>query len=128
VTWSYTHDPRDTPVDEVRFLIGDTTTTTPLVQDEEILYVLGTEATTLLAAVVVAKSIAMKLGREVDKQVGDLKISASTRYKNYLEVLQTLEDRANVALAGPYAGGISVSRKKTVENTADLVKPTFKVS
>lgn len=41
MSWSYSADPTSSPKDAVRFLIGDTNPTTPLVQDEEIAFSLG---------------------------------------------------------------------------------------
>lgn len=41
MTWTYTADPTSSTKDAVRFLIGDTDETNPVVQDEEIYFNLG---------------------------------------------------------------------------------------
>lgn len=127
MSWSYSGDPRDSELDAVRFLAADTDTENQLVQDEEILYVIGVESTTLQRAVVVAHTASLSLAKLVDKSVGDLKLSLSQRYKNYMDVVAKLEDRAGAAKGLPYAGGISVADKTVKEANSDRVKPAFKI-
>jgi len=127
MTWTYSGDPTSSTKDEVRFLVGDTDKDNPLVQDEEISYAIGAEASVLRAAVRVARGIAASFARTVEKQVGDLKIKAGDRYKNYLEILKTLEAEASISLPGaaPFAGGISHSQKETQTDDSDRVDPSF---
>ena len=40
MSFSYSGDPRSTPLDAARFLIGDTNSKAPIMQDEEILYII----------------------------------------------------------------------------------------
>ena len=94
MTWTYTGNPESSTKDEVRFLVGDTDKDDGLVQDEEINYALNVEGSSLRAAVRVARAIAAHFARAVEKQVGDLKIKASEKYKNYLEVMKALEEGA----------------------------------
>lgn len=128
MTWTYTGDPASSSKDEVRFLVGDTDKDDQHVQDEEINYALGVEASTMKAAVRVARAIAAHFARDVEKAVGDLKIKASERYKNYLEIMKALEEEAVVSGlpgAAPFAGGISIAQKETQESDSDRVKPSF---
>lgn len=126
MTWTYSGDPSSSDRDEVRFLVGDTDTSDQLVTDEEIAYAVTEEADNLMAASRVAKAIAAKFARLVDKSVGDLKISYNQRQKAFLDLASELEKRSNESGAAPYAGGISISDKETVVDDADRVEPAFK--
>lgn len=127
MVWTYTGDPRSSEKDEVRFLVGDTDFDDGQVQDEEVLYALQVEGSTLRAAVRVARAIAAHYARAVEKQVGDLKIKASEKYKNYLDIMKALEEEAAGSIPGasPFAGGISKTQKDTQENDSDRVEPAF---
>lgn len=127
MTWTYTGDPADSTKDEVRFLVGDTVQSDQQVQDEEISYAISAESSTLRAAVRVARAIAAHYARSVEKQVGDLKIKAGDTYKNYLEIVKSLEQEAAGSLPGaaPFAGGISHATKDTTKEDSDRVEPYF---
>jgi hypothetical protein len=40
MSWSYSGNPKESPIDEVRFLVGDTNEREPIMQDEEIQYLI----------------------------------------------------------------------------------------
>lgn len=127
MTWTYGGDPSANDRDEVRFLVGDTDTTDQLVTDEEIAYSVSDEATNYNAAAKIARAIAAKFSRKVDKSVGDLKQAYSQRVKQYLELAERLEGEAVGRTAKAYAGGISKSDKETVEEDSDRVEPAFEI-
>ena len=125
MTWTYT-DPSASDKDAVRFLVGDTDTTDQQVTDEEIAYALAAEGSVNQAAASIARSIAAKYARKVDKSVGDLKYSYSQRQKAYLDMADRLEKDAAISGASPYAGGISRSDKETVRDDDDRVAPRIR--
>ena len=134
MAWTYGGDPSANARDAIRFLIGDTDTTDQLLSDEEIAWV-NSEAsgtatgTTALydAAYRCCLTIASKLSREADKQIGDLSVSMSQRAKAYREQAASLK-----ALSGreggvpiPYAGGITISDKEIDEENSDIFRTWF---
>jgi len=134
MAWTYGGDPSANARDAIRFLIGDTDTTDQLLSDEEIAWV-NSEAsgtatgTTALydAAYRCCLTIASKLAREADKQIGDLSVSMSQRAKAYREQAASLK-----ALSGreggvpiPYAGGITISDKEIDEENSDIFRSWF---
>jgi hypothetical protein len=135
MAWTYGGDPAANARDAIRFLVGDTDTTDQLLTDEEIAWV-NTEASgsaTGLTALYDAASrccitIAAKMAREADKQVGDLSVSMSQRAKAYREQAQSL--KALSAREGgvpvPYAGGITISDKEIDLENSDLVRGSFR--
>ncbi len=126
MTWTYDNNPAGSDLSEVRYLVGDTDSTDELVSDEEIAYAVASEANNTMAAVRTARAIASKFARLVTKAVGDLKINYSDRVKHYMDLATFLEDSdpaANIPV--PYAGGISVSDKDSVEENTDRVNPAF---
>jgi len=57
--------------------------------------------------------------------VGDLKINYKQRYDNYIALAEKLESKAAVSDAVPFAGGISVSNKDSLQADTDRVKPSI---
>jgi hypothetical protein len=129
VTASY--DPTlSTPLDEVRFTLGDTIVTPPesaLLSDEELTALLIANGDhvgrTALAA---AKSLVARFSRLVTMSVGDSSASFGelvTQYRDLVSDLQRSLARGGGAL--PYAGGISHTDKRSREVDHDRTEPTF---
>ncbi len=125
MTWTYSGDPSTSTKDQVRFLIGDTQSSDPILQDAEINWLLTENATPFYAAVEAANGIAAYYARKADKAVGDLKISASQQHKQYLDLAVRLRRRALTETVTPYAGGISVSDKQVQQDNSDSTVPFF---
>ena len=134
MTWTYGGDPAANARDAIRFLIGDTDTTDQLLTDEEIAWV-NTESsgtstgTTALydAAYRCCLTIASKLAREADKQIGDLSVSMSQRAKAYREQAASLKELSGRegGVPIPYAGGITISDKEIDEENSDIFRSWF---
>ncbi len=133
MSWSYTGDPRSSPKDEVRFLVGDTNSNKQLLQDEEvnynILYVspIPPSNGNFLAAAYCADAIAAKYAFLVDKAVGDLHISYSQLQKGFLALATKLRARATLLGVRTYTGGESIAEKQTNRQDTDLVQPGVKI-
>lgn len=124
--WTYSGNPASSPKDQVRFLVGDTDETDQLLQDEEIEWLISDRGSALAAAVAAAEAIAAKFARQVDKAVGDLRLSLSQKAQGY--AARAAELRLRLATgAAPYAGGISASDKEAQELDTDRVPPAFRV-
>jgi hypothetical protein len=134
VAWTYSGDPASSARDAIRFLVGDTDTNDQLLSDEEIAWV-NTEATgsptstdsLYEAAVRCCITIAAKLAREADKQIGDLSVKLSQRagaYRTQADELRTLAQREG-SVPVPYAGGITISDKDIDEENSDLFRGWF---
>jgi hypothetical protein len=134
MAWTYGGDPSANARDAIRFLIGDTDTTDQLLSDEEIAWV-NSEAsgtatgTTALydAAYRCCLTIASKLAREADKQIGDLSVSMSQRAKAYREQAASLKELSGRegGVPIPYAGGITISDKEIDEENSDIFRTWF---
>ena len=113
--------------DRVRFLIGDTDTNNQLAQNEEIEWVLKTEANVYMAAATVAKSLARKLrnaGLE-ELKAGETKI----RFQRAADLLSLAND---LTLRGsnhqiPSAGGVFQADRDALNEDTSLVEkaPAF---
>ncbi len=117
--WSY-NPALATDKDRVRFLIGDVDTANQLAQNEEIEWVVKTEANVYMAASVVAKSLARKLrnaGLE-ELKAGETKI----RFQRAADLLALAND---LALRGsnhqvPSAGGVFQADTDTLNEDTTL--------
>lgn len=114
------------PKDVIRMMIGDTDPTNPLLQDEEIAYILSKRPNPYGAAAECCRSLAVRFASQVTTAAGDTKIAYSDITKAFAARAQAFESQAANSGAGlPYAGGISQSDKDSqVENT-DRVQPQF---
>jgi len=126
MSFSYSGDPSNSDKDQVRFLIGDTDANSPLLQDAEILYTLGDQGTVLSASVAACIGIAAKFARLMDESVGDVSKSYSQRQEHYTKLADSLRRRDAENSVCPYAGGISVADKETLNQNTDYVEPSFK--
>jgi hypothetical protein len=123
---SFTYHAGESTRDWIRLRIGDTTFTDQLLQDEDIDSITAFEGSRFAAAAACADAIAANYARQVDKQVGRLKISASQRAEHYQNLAKQLRSELSLHVA-PYAGGISESDKETVTEDTDIVQPQFSI-
>lgn len=123
----WTYDPNDltAPLNKVRLLVGDTNENDQQLQDEEITDFLTEAGSATGAAVLAVRALAAMYARQADKWVGDLKILASQKHRNYLDLEKSLVARYS-AFGYPSAGGIRVSDKESITENDDLVKPSFR--
>lgn len=87
MSWSYSGNPESSPLDECRFLVGDTIEDEPIMQDEEIGYLIGAYGTNrnqLLyqlfsrAATLFARDIKRSLGPQSEDPTERLKYFRDT--------------------------------------------------
>lgn len=90
---------------QVRFEIGDTDSTDPLMQDEEITYAIGAETSTASAAAKCCEGIARKFARLADTTLGPSKVAASQRFEHYQTLAKQLR-KDSTAMNAPTGGGI----------------------
>lgn len=124
-TSTYSGDPTISPKDAVRYWLNDTDSANWQLSDQEIGYTLSLYPNPIRAAAQCATALSAKYARRVSKRVGDLSISYSDIAKQYQSLAASLEVSANTGVT-PYAGGISVSDRATVEADCDRAKPPFR--
>jgi len=95
MTWSYSGDPGDSALDEIRFLIQDTDTNDQLLSNEEINYLYDAYGDAYSAAIACIVSLIGSAARSVEesKKVGDLSLSQKTgaRVQQWETLLKRLE-------------------------------------
>lgn len=127
MTWSYDPTTLTTnKTNQVRFLVGDTEVTDPLVQDEEIVFALSQRNSIYGAAAIVCRTIAAKFSRLADTVDRDIRDALSSKAKAYAMRANEYEVQAKARSGAlPYAGGISIADKVTRELDLDRVPPSF---
>jgi len=126
VTFTYT--PGDTSsATRVRLLIGDTDPDAPLQQrleNEEITDLLTISGGYRAAAAAAADALAGKFARLASsKRMGQASLEWR-RFEQLTSLAKTL--RSSVSLAAvPFAGGISVAQRDTLDQDTDRVTPSF---
>lgn len=129
MTWTYNPAAIGAnPFMQVRLLTGDTHPKDPLMQDEEIIFVLTLDSSIWRAAANCCRTIAGGFSRDADSVQGELKQVYSVRAKAYLALAAQYTNDAVTRGGGlPYAGGISVMDKLRQEQDSDRVAPQFNV-
>ena len=132
MTWTY-NDPSNSDLEAVRFEIQDTVSSAPLLQDEEINYVLAQESPTtdpltqaqiLSAAAHCCEALGRRFAAQADTAMGDLSITYSKSAQGYFTQAKALRARAQ-GMQAPWAGGQSLSEKAARAQNPDLVQPSF---
>ena len=126
--------PGNSLTDAVRWYLGDTDVTAPLVTDTEIIFALNQKnSEPQAAAAFCARFASIKLLREPESvRLLDFAASqggASMRElaDRYYELALYLESGAPGSRPGIYAGGISVGDKQANAQNTDVVQPAFRV-
>lgn len=133
---SFTYDPTDLDtstssgkLNSVRLLIGDTDSSDPLLQDEEILFSLAQKSTVYGAAALSCKFVVANFSRLVDTQLdGVLQENYSDLVKNYSSLaskMTDLDDSESGVKFGISAGGISKTEMNLVQSLPDRVPSEF---
>lgn len=123
MTWSYSGDPGDSALDEIRFLIQDTDTNDQLLSNEEITYLFdayGDAYSAAVAAVGVLIAKASKVAEE-SKTVGDLSLSVKsgarlTQWQALMESLKAERFRRYPAAPVVNANSLLPTDERSVED------------
>ena len=123
---AYQNTPSTRPIDSVRLLVGDISTSTAsnLLDDTAYTFFLAQTPGIYPAASLAAQALAAlaSQGGLIEKSVGDLSLKYD--YTEYMEMAKRY-DRMAALKTSPYAGGISRDDKKSVIDNTDRVVPAF---
>jgi hypothetical protein len=104
-TWSYSGDPSNSSLDEVRFLIGDTDEDHQLLWDEEIIFVTDQYTNAYWAAGVLANTLAARFAPTTEEKLGDWSGAYQQRYDHFLQLSKDMKEMA-IRQAKPFFGGV----------------------
>jgi hypothetical protein len=124
---TYSGDPAASDRDRVRFEVGDTNCTAPILSDAEIDALLTQESGALLAASEAARKIAAKYAIRVDCSIGSTRKAWSQQFRHYTELAKALRAKGARGSVLPYVGGLSEEEKRSDALDTDLVQPAFEV-
>lgn len=130
-TYTYSNDPvvggtAAQKRDAVRFLAQDNQANSSSAYkstDEEIAFLIATEANVYMAAGRLCQLLANRGGPLSMKKVGDLTLEFGSR-EDYLQLAQLLMARG-MTYQIPSVGGISISGKDALTDDADWLQPLF---
>jgi hypothetical protein len=120
--WSYGNDPLKNDVDAVRFSIGDTYPDDKQISDCEIKFLLSKEGNVLEASICAVQSLIALYARDFDNKSKSMSAQVTA---NYRLMLASLKEKRSNNLSPIYAGGLTISDKKTNEENSDVVQPMF---
>lgn len=119
MTWSYSGNPADSDKDRIRFLIGDTDSTFPLMTDEEINYVITTESNDKIIALRCCESISASLAKKVSGSMGRISVQEEQLMKHYEQLCRRF--RKSIPSV-PYVGGLSLTEKEMDKTNTNLTQ------
>jgi hypothetical protein len=125
--WSYSGDPVATPKDTVRFLLGDTDPSDPLLSDQAIAFLITSWVNVYSAAAAGAEQIAGQFAREVTNSGDGVTIDFDRLQEKYMILagqLRLLAKRVGRA-ASPYVGGMSKTETERALMDGDTELTTF---
>ena len=116
MTWSYSGDPQNSPLDYVRTMIGDVEPTEPLLSDEQLNAVIAPESDMLVASSYAAKLVAAQYMRKADYKTPDgFSISASQISQHFSRLARDYWERA-VEGKLPFCGGLQEAEAQDIED------------
>lgn len=128
MSWTYSGNPSAGSRDEVRFLVGQTSTNDPvLVGDEEITYAVGQTPNAYAAAVLVAETMQLRLaGTDLQSlTIGNLSETYGDRSARLQATLSALRRQASLRGVVPVAGGVLLADKLARERDIALTPHAF---
>lgn len=111
MSFSYTGDPTNNPIDALRIMLGDLDDVNPIYQDEEIEYFLSLNQDNIQAAFYqLALSILPKFARFARERAGQIEVYGGDYFNNYLAWIKMITKPNSPAFqmidGGMYYGGI----------------------
>lgn len=126
MSWSYSGDPSDGGVDEVRFLVQDTDRDDQLISDEEIEYLIARWTpvynSPLMTASMVAEVISAKFAREVAYSADGVSVGVQELQQKYDMLATSLREQYRQYDIG---GGPDVFGVMWSDSPDPMVKPTI---
>jgi hypothetical protein len=117
MTWTYSGNPTTSTTDEIRFLIGDTDSSDPLLQDEEIAYLYNTwytiYGTVFYVASIACETIAASYAREASHSADGVSLQLGEIQAKFTKQAETLrEQHASLLIGGiPDVGGVTAGEQ-----------------
>lgn len=113
--FTYSGNPSDSAESRIRFEIGDTDMSDPLLSDEEISFAISQEGSLSGIKARCFEAISAKFAREADKRIGQTSVNASQRAQHFEALAKKFRQRAS-AHGVPIAGGITVDFRASNSN------------
>ena len=95
MSWSYSGDPSTSPKDTVRFYLQDTDPDDPIMTDEDILFLLASDANPMSAAIKGLKTLVTKYAMLADRTIGDTSIKYTQRLRDLSNLVAMLENEVS---------------------------------
>ena len=83
MTWTYTGDPVNVRLDEIRMLVGDVVEDDQIMSDEELQWFMDKVSTSYGCAHAVAQACVAKFARLMSNSIGDLRAEFSQKFEHY---------------------------------------------
>lgn len=124
MAFSYSGDPANSKLDEIRFLLQDTEEAEVLLSDQEINFLIKKYTSTARLVAEACKILLAKFSRYIDETNGKVSFKYSQLSENYRQLLKEYEAKLCEA-PSIYIGGVYAKDYQENQRDNDLVKPQF---
>lgn len=124
--WTYSGDPGASDLDHVRFLVGDTLSSEPLLDDREVLHAISEKTNLHMAASMLADHLAARYSRKANFTVGPVSKSMGDLADKFRQLAKDLKKDATAA-AVPSFPATKVADKETLDRDDTLTRPQFEI-
>ncbi len=124
MTFSYDITALDVELNKIRLYLGDTDSTDPLLEDEEIALIQADYTSFFRRLAGCCRLICSKLARRVNYRLSRLSEQSAVLYDRYEAMAARFDSMSSASY--PWAGSILESYKETTEDDTSLVDPAFK--
>lgn len=102
MSFSYTGNPKDSTVNEIRFIVGDTNKANYLLEDEEIQYMIDKYTDVNQAIYEILQNMLNKVASEVSEKLGPQEVKNNEKFMNYKELANFYRKQINSSLSPPW--------------------------
>lgn len=121
MSWSYSGDPSNSPLDKCRFIIGDTRPTEPLMQDQEIQYLIDSYKDEDVLLYQLFSQAATIFARDVKRKLGPMTEDPTERLNYFKEQAAYYKGRMSCSgLSVPLYTSPKIFRKGMQNNPPNL--------
>lgn len=127
MTWSYDPTTLATSAkDQVRFYVGDTDSTSPQLQDEEIAFAVTVRGNAFGATALCAEALKAKYSRLVSMSADGVSVQNGQKATAYALIAKDYQSKEVLYYGVAYAGGISQADMRAVISNPDRVPDLFR--
>ncbi len=126
--FTWTGDPNNSIVEQIRFEISDIDASAPLFTDEEIEFAYEIENDNIYGASArLFEILSRRYAKDTDRKLGPLSVSSSQKSMRYLQLARDLRKKSISLVGVPYVGGVYKSEDAIMKANTNIKSKIFDI-